>query len=154
MVSWLAAGLVNTPVAQHPLPGQEVLKSCLNMPKKIVSLCVLLSAGCLPACWTLVSMAMACSMGCPFKTSLHHSTNFLQQLFNPHPVLRCLGIPTRVITNYFSAHDNTGNLKTYIMLDDEGKVDRSRTRDSIWWDSLKKGYIQEVHNCVFQKIGT
>ncbi|XP_043081664.1 coagulation factor XIII A chain-like [Puntigrus tetrazona] len=46
--------------------------------------------------------------------------------------LRCLGIPTRVITNYCSAHDNSGNLKTDIVLDEAGKVDRSRTRDSVW----------------------
>ncbi|XP_073686810.1 coagulation factor XIII A chain-like [Garra rufa] len=46
--------------------------------------------------------------------------------------LRCLGIPARVITNFCSAHDNTGNLKTDIVLDEDGKVDRSRTRDSIW----------------------
>ncbi|XP_056593617.1 coagulation factor XIII A chain-like [Triplophysa dalaica] len=46
--------------------------------------------------------------------------------------LRCLGIPARVITNYNSAHDNNGNLKTDIMLDEDGKVNRSRTRDSVW----------------------
>ncbi|XP_036453352.1 coagulation factor XIII A chain [Colossoma macropomum] len=46
--------------------------------------------------------------------------------------LRCLGIPSRVVTNYFSAHDNDGNLKMDIILDDNGKIDRNRTRDSIW----------------------
>ncbi|XP_003975980.2 coagulation factor XIII A chain [Takifugu rubripes] len=46
--------------------------------------------------------------------------------------LRCLGIPSRVVTNYYSAHDNDGNLKTDIILDENGKIDRSRTRDSIW----------------------
>ncbi|XP_070711014.1 coagulation factor XIII A chain [Pempheris klunzingeri] len=46
--------------------------------------------------------------------------------------LRCLGIPSRVVTNYFSAHDNDGNLKTDIILDENGRIDRSRTRDSIW----------------------
>ncbi|KAI2649300.1 Coagulation factor XIII A chain [Labeo rohita] len=46
--------------------------------------------------------------------------------------VRCLGIPARVITNYCSAHDNTGNLKTDIVLDEDGRVDRSRTRDSVW----------------------
>uniref|UniRef100_A0AAR2KLM4 protein-glutamine gamma-glutamyltransferase n=1 Tax=Pygocentrus nattereri TaxID=42514 RepID=A0AAR2KLM4_PYGNA len=46
--------------------------------------------------------------------------------------LRCLGIPGRVVTNYFSAHDNDGNLKMDIILDDNGKVDRNRTKDSIW----------------------
>ncbi|XP_051927310.1 coagulation factor XIII A chain, partial [Hippocampus zosterae] len=46
--------------------------------------------------------------------------------------LRCLGIPSRVVTNYYSAHDNDGNLKSDIILDENGRVDRSRTRDSIW----------------------
>uniref|UniRef100_A0A7N9AWJ8 protein-glutamine gamma-glutamyltransferase n=1 Tax=Mastacembelus armatus TaxID=205130 RepID=A0A7N9AWJ8_9TELE len=46
--------------------------------------------------------------------------------------LRCLGIPARVVTNYYSAHDNDGNLKTDIILDENGRIDRNRTRDSIW----------------------
>lgn len=46
--------------------------------------------------------------------------------------LRCLGIPARLVTNFFSAHDNDGNLKMDIILDDNGKVDRERTKDSIW----------------------
>ncbi|KAA0704900.1 Coagulation factor XIII A chain [Triplophysa tibetana] len=46
--------------------------------------------------------------------------------------LRCLGLPARVITNYNSAHDNNGNLKIDIMLDEDGTVNRSRTRDSVW----------------------
>ncbi|XP_056156196.1 coagulation factor XIII A chain [Lampris incognitus] len=47
-------------------------------------------------------------------------------------VLRCLGIPSRVVTNYYSAHDNDGNLKTDILLDENGKIDRKNTKDSIW----------------------
>ncbi|XP_039546432.1 coagulation factor XIII A chain-like [Pimephales promelas] len=47
-------------------------------------------------------------------------------------LMRCLGIPTRVITNFSSAHDNTGDLRTDIVLDQYGRVDRSRTKDSIW----------------------
>ncbi|CAJ1085983.1 coagulation factor XIII A chain [Xyrichtys novacula] len=46
--------------------------------------------------------------------------------------LRCLGIPARVVTNYYSAHDNDGNLKTDIILEESGRIDRNRTRDSIW----------------------
>ncbi|GAA6215973.1 coagulation factor XIII A chain-like [Lates japonicus] len=46
--------------------------------------------------------------------------------------LRCLGIPSRVVTNFFSAHDNDGNLKTDIILDENGRIDRHRTKDSIW----------------------
>ncbi|CAL8325749.1 unnamed protein product [Lota lota] len=46
--------------------------------------------------------------------------------------LRCLGIPSRVVTNFYSAHDNDGNLKTDIILDENGRIDRKNTRDSIW----------------------
>ncbi|KAM3590756.1 uncharacterized protein V6R79_016083 [Siganus canaliculatus] len=46
--------------------------------------------------------------------------------------LRCLGIPSRVVTNYYSAHDNDGNLKTDIILHEDGRIDRNRTKDSIW----------------------
>ncbi|XP_061525822.1 coagulation factor XIII A chain [Phycodurus eques] len=46
--------------------------------------------------------------------------------------LRCLGIPSRIVTNYYSAHDNDGNLKSDIILDENGRIDRKRTRDSIW----------------------
>uniref|UniRef100_A0A3B4XS77 protein-glutamine gamma-glutamyltransferase n=1 Tax=Seriola lalandi dorsalis TaxID=1841481 RepID=A0A3B4XS77_SERLL len=46
--------------------------------------------------------------------------------------LRCLGIPSRVITNFSSAHDNTGNLKTDLIFKPDGTPDKRHTRDSIW----------------------
>uniref|UniRef100_A0A667YVR0 protein-glutamine gamma-glutamyltransferase n=1 Tax=Myripristis murdjan TaxID=586833 RepID=A0A667YVR0_9TELE len=46
--------------------------------------------------------------------------------------LRCLGIPARVITNFSSAHDNTGNLKTDLIFKTDGAPDKRSTRDSIW----------------------
>ncbi|CAN9506060.1 unnamed protein product [Ophioblennius macclurei] len=46
--------------------------------------------------------------------------------------LRCFGIPSRVITNFCSAHDNTGNLKTDLIFNTDGTPDRRNTRDSIW----------------------
>ncbi|CAJ1081527.1 coagulation factor XIII A chain-like [Xyrichtys novacula] len=46
--------------------------------------------------------------------------------------LRCLGVPSRVITNFSSAHDNTGNLKTDLIFKTDGTPDRRHTRDSIW----------------------
>nr|XP_046226724.1 coagulation factor XIII A chain-like [Scatophagus argus] len=46
--------------------------------------------------------------------------------------LRCLGIPARVITNFSSAHDNTGNLKTDLIFKPDGTPDERHTRDSIW----------------------
>ncbi|KAI9513928.1 hypothetical protein NQZ68_038330 [Dissostichus eleginoides] len=46
--------------------------------------------------------------------------------------LRALGIPSRVVTNFNSAHDNTGNLKTDLIFKEDGSPDERNTRDSIW----------------------
>ncbi|XP_042543087.1 coagulation factor XIII A chain isoform X1 [Dipodomys spectabilis] len=46
--------------------------------------------------------------------------------------LRCLGIPARVITNYFSAHDNDANLQMDIFLEEDGRVSSKLTKDSVW----------------------
>ncbi|XP_056290742.1 coagulation factor XIII A chain-like [Pseudoliparis swirei] len=46
--------------------------------------------------------------------------------------LRALGIPSRVVTNFNSAHDNTGNLKTDLIFKEDGSPDIRNTRDSIW----------------------
>ncbi|XP_037700439.1 LOW QUALITY PROTEIN: coagulation factor XIII A chain [Choloepus didactylus] len=46
--------------------------------------------------------------------------------------LRCLGIPARVITNYFSAHDNDANLQMDVFLEEDGKVNSKLTKDSVW----------------------
>lgn len=45
---------------------------------------------------------------------------------------RCLGIPARVVTNYFSAHDNNANLQMDIFLDEDGKINPKLTKDSVW----------------------
>lgn len=55
----------------------------------------------------------------------------LMRLFSP-PVLRCLGIPARVVTNYFSAHDNDANLQMDVFLDEDGNVSSKLTKDSVW----------------------
>uniref|UniRef100_H0V529 Coagulation factor XIII A chain n=1 Tax=Cavia porcellus TaxID=10141 RepID=H0V529_CAVPO len=46
--------------------------------------------------------------------------------------LRCLGIPARVVTNYFSAHDNNANLQMDIFLEEDGNVSSKLTKDSVW----------------------
>ncbi|XP_047424368.1 coagulation factor XIII A chain-like [Mugil cephalus] len=46
--------------------------------------------------------------------------------------LRCLGIPSRVISNFNSAHDNTGDLKTELIFKPDGSMDRRASRDSVW----------------------
>ncbi|XP_053572579.1 protein-glutamine gamma-glutamyltransferase E-like [Bombina bombina] len=46
-------------------------------------------------------------------------------------VLRCLGIPTRVVTNYLSAHNTDGNLCVDLHYDPDGKF-LEISNDSIW----------------------
>ncbi|NXJ83654.1 TGM2 glutamyltransferase, partial [Trogon melanurus] len=46
-------------------------------------------------------------------------------------VMRCLGIPTRVVTNYNSAHDTNGNLIIDRYLSETGREEQ-RSRDTIW----------------------
>ncbi|XP_068120062.1 protein-glutamine gamma-glutamyltransferase 5-like [Hyperolius riggenbachi] len=47
-------------------------------------------------------------------------------------VMRCLGIPTRVITNFDSAHDTNGNLIIDEYYDSTGKKLPQESHDSIW----------------------
>uniref|UniRef100_A0A8C5PZ60 protein-glutamine gamma-glutamyltransferase n=1 Tax=Leptobrachium leishanense TaxID=445787 RepID=A0A8C5PZ60_9ANUR len=47
-------------------------------------------------------------------------------------VMRCLGIPTRVVTNFDSAHDTDANLHIDKYIDMKGNSIESRNKDSIW----------------------
>ncbi|XP_043935473.1 protein-glutamine gamma-glutamyltransferase 2-like [Protopterus annectens] len=47
-------------------------------------------------------------------------------------VLRCLGIPTRCVTNYCSAHDTDGNLNVDCYLNNELQLIPGSTKDIIW----------------------
>ncbi|XP_069507288.1 protein-glutamine gamma-glutamyltransferase 5-like [Ambystoma mexicanum] len=47
-------------------------------------------------------------------------------------VLRCLGIPTRVVTNFNSAHDTDGNMVVDEYYDEHGSKIKNNRKDSIW----------------------
>lgn len=47
-------------------------------------------------------------------------------------VLRCLGIPTRAVTNFLSGHNTDGNLDIDLFYDENGKFLEDMSKDSIW----------------------
>ncbi|XP_053450449.1 protein-glutamine gamma-glutamyltransferase 5 [Nycticebus coucang] len=47
-------------------------------------------------------------------------------------VMRCLGIPTRVITNFDSGHDTDGNLIIDEYYDNTGRILENKKKDTIW----------------------
>ncbi|XP_021551119.1 protein-glutamine gamma-glutamyltransferase 5 [Neomonachus schauinslandi] len=47
-------------------------------------------------------------------------------------VMRCLGIPTRVITNFDSGHDTDGNLIIDERYDSMGRILENKKKDSVW----------------------
>lgn len=64
------------------------------------------------------------------------------EFLNPQPmgdfflalsaVMRCLGIPTRVITNFDSGHDTDGNLIIDEYYDSTGRILENKKKDTVW----------------------
>lgn len=50
---------------------------------------------------------------------------------SPDPVLRCLGVPTRVVTNYNSAHDQNSNLLIEYFRNEFGEIQSDKS-EMIW----------------------
>lgn len=57
-------------------------------------------------------------------------------------VSRALGIPCRVVTNYYSAHDTNSNLVIERYVNEKGEIDNSTTRDMIWYG---EPYLSSKH---------
>ncbi|KAB0405908.1 hypothetical protein E2I00_012801, partial [Balaenoptera physalus] len=53
-------------------------------------------------------------------------------------VMRCLGIPTQVITNFDSGHDTDGNLIIDEYYDNTGRILESKKEDSVWANPTSK----------------
>ncbi|XP_004609842.2 protein-glutamine gamma-glutamyltransferase 5 [Sorex araneus] len=47
-------------------------------------------------------------------------------------VMRCLGVPTRVITNFDSGHDTDGNLIIDEYYDNTGRILENKKKDTVW----------------------
>lgn len=47
-------------------------------------------------------------------------------------VMRCLGIPTRVVTNFDSGHDTDGNLIIDEYYDNTGRILKNKKKDTVW----------------------
>ena len=58
-----------------------------------------------------------------------HPLNSFHHVFRP--VLRCLGIPTRVVTNYNSAHDQNSNLLIEYFRNELGEIQSDKS-EMIW----------------------
>lgn len=84
---------------------------------------------CYAQCWVYAGVFNTCT---PVDRRQAGGVGQAAQVLRVSVVLRCLGIPARVVTNFSSAHDNNGNLKTDLIFNSDGTPDTESTSDSIW----------------------
>lgn len=132
-VCWLVTGVATTPSEWRPHPGQAAPTSCWATPAARCRSAMLSAGSTLQSSTPVRLLTLEVHLKQRLKKKSDSPNVYQFFFFYLVTVLRCLGIPARVVTNYFSAHDNDGNLKTDIILDENGKIDRNRTRDSIWY---------------------
>ena len=72
-------------------------------------------------------------------------------------VCRALGIPSRVITNFDSAHDTTASITVDVFVDGEGNPIKELCKDSVWnfhvWNEVRN-FNREKEEPLVKNVGT
>ena len=69
-----------------------------------------------------------------------------------HAVLRTLGIPSRPLSNFVSAHDTDANRAVDYYYDESYNLISDLSADSIWWVLIGWVYLTDVYTSVMQLL--